>query len=82
MIQLNYQVRGVLVLFQAVKPLMPKGGKFITISSGAGTIGKEMNSGNGTYGLTKVSWAAHVLLITSGRCQLYSKSLSQRNGNG
>lgn len=33
---------------------MPKGGKFISISSGAGTINKEMKSGSGTYGLTKV----------------------------
>lgn len=45
-----------LVLFQAVKPLLSKGGKFITISSGAGTISTmDTKAGGGTYGLTKVS---------------------------
>jgi len=57
------QVRGILVLFQAVKPLMPKGGKFIPLSSAAGTIKKEMRPGNGTYGLTKVSHSENRELV-------------------
>ena len=45
-----------LVLFQATKPLLSKGGKFIPISSSAGTISTmATEDGQGTYGLTKVS---------------------------
>lgn len=44
------------VLFQAFKEALESSdGKFIVISSGAGTISKEMNSGQGVYGSSKVS---------------------------
>jgi hypothetical protein len=51
------QVRGVLVLFQAMRPLMVSGGKFIALGSGSGTIKQDHPPGQGTYGLTKVSIA-------------------------
>jgi len=51
-------VRGPIVLFQAVLPtLHPKASKFIVLSSGAGTIGqKHRSNGGGGYGITKVSY--------------------------
>lgn len=49
------QVRAVLVLFQAMRPLMVKGGKFIALGSGSGTINQVQPPGQGTYGMTKVS---------------------------
>ncbi|KAK1924323.1 hypothetical protein DB88DRAFT_510689 [Papiliotrema laurentii] len=52
---LNVNVRGVLVLFQALHPLLAKDGKFIIISSGAGTIGQDLKPRGGTYGLTKAA---------------------------
>ena len=49
------QVRGPLVLFQAVLPLLPKEtGKFVIISSGRGTIAQKHRSGEGAYGQSKV----------------------------
>ncbi|ORY32826.1 hypothetical protein BCR39DRAFT_557389 [Naematelia encephala] len=50
-------IRGVVVLFQAVLPLLPKStGKFIVISSGAGTINKpEMGPGQGAYAMSKAA---------------------------
>jgi hypothetical protein len=49
-------VTAVLVLFQAFKPLLEaSSGKFITISSGAGTIKQDLSYPvGGVYGLTKV----------------------------
>jgi hypothetical protein len=50
------QVRGPLVLFQATyKIIPPKSGKFVIISSGSGTIGREHRRGEGVYGQSKVS---------------------------
>ena len=49
------QVRGPLLLFQAILPLLPKNGKFCFITSGAGTINKEQVPGQGAYGLSKAA---------------------------
>lgn len=51
------QVRGPLVLFQATWDLLePHKGKYVVISSGAGTIGqKHGGKGNGIYGQSKVT---------------------------
>jgi norsolorinic acid ketoreductase len=50
-------IRGPIILFQAVLPLLDeKKSKFIVLSSGAGTIGQEhKSSGGGGYGQSKVS---------------------------
>lgn len=47
-------VSGVMILFQAMKDLIPKGGKFTAISSGAGTINMPKAAGQPAYGLSKV----------------------------
>jgi len=49
-------VRGPLVLFQAVVDLLPKDkGKFIVISSGRGTIGQKHRNGEAAYGQSKAA---------------------------
>lgn len=50
------QLRGPLVLFQAVYPLLEKAkGKFVMISSERGIIRQDHMNGEGAYGHTKVS---------------------------
>lgn len=44
-----------MLLVQATLPLLPKDGKFCFISSGAGTIEKEMKPGQGSYGMSKAA---------------------------
>lgn len=48
-------VVGALALFQACLPLLPKGGKFVWMSSGAGVVSREKASINPTYGSTKAT---------------------------
>lgn len=49
------QVKGPLILFQAFLPLLPKGAKFVVVSSGAGTIGQKHRPGQGAYGQSKAA---------------------------
>ena len=49
-------VRGPLLLFQAVLPLLDKTkSKFVIVSSGSGTIGQNHRSGSGAYGISKAA---------------------------
>lgn len=45
---------GFLALFQACLPLMPKGGKFVFMSSGASPIDRVPDKTDVAYGITKV----------------------------
>ena len=49
-----HQVLGFLAFFQAMRPLIPKGGKFIFISSGSATIDQVPRGYEVTYGISKV----------------------------
>lgn len=51
---LTLQVLGFLALFQACLPLMPKGGKFVFMSSGASPIDRVPDKTDVAYGITKV----------------------------
>ena len=52
-----HQVRGPLILFQAVYPLLEraKEGKYLVISSDRGSIGQKHMAGEFAYGQSKVS---------------------------
>jgi len=53
---MEVNVRGPLILFQAVVDLLPPNkGKFVVISSGRGTIGQEHIKGEGAYGQSKAA---------------------------
>lgn len=45
---------GALTFFQAVRPLLPDGGKFIFMSSGASIIDRVPDKIDAAYGITKV----------------------------